>query len=276
MDCIKYFGEDEKTKIMFVYLEGLRDGERILDVVKPLSVKKPIVAYKIGRTDIGAKAAASHTGSLAGSIEVYDGVFRQVGVIRADSIDDGLDYLVAFENIWFAQQRPQEYRIGIVSGPGGPGVATADACIEAGLEVPQITTESKKRLKEVMPSATASNPMDSGDFSLVARLKEKGPYSMMTRIMFEDKNIDIIAIMGPGEFNPKGFRDEILNIQGFWKKPFVVIWPSAGDNVEECKKDLRDNNIALFDTQERGAKAIGALKKYDYFQTRISEDLYNA
>jgi acetyltransferase len=275
MDCIKYFGEDEKTKIIFLYLEGFRDGERILDVVKPLSVKKPIVAYKIGRTDIGAKAAASHTGSLAGSIDVYDGLFRQAGVIRAESIDDGLDYLVAFENIWFAQQRPQEYGIGIASGPGGPGVATADACIEAGLEVPQIATESKKRLKEVMPSATASNPMDSGDFSLVARLKEKGPYSMMTRIMFEDKNINIIAIMGPGEFNPEGFRDEILNIQSFCKKPFFVIWPSAGGNVEKCKKDLRDNNIALFDTQERGAKAIGALKKYHYRRTRINEDLYN-
>ncbi|NIO19987.1 MAG: CoA-binding protein, partial [Candidatus Aenigmarchaeota archaeon] len=70
MDLIKYFGEDDKTMIIFLYLEGFRDGERILDVVKPLSMRKPIIAYKIGRTAVGAKAAASHTGSLAGSIEV--------------------------------------------------------------------------------------------------------------------------------------------------------------------------------------------------------------
>jgi acetyltransferase len=264
MDLIKYFGEDDKTMIIFLYLEGFRDGERILDVVKPLSMRKPIIAYKIGRTAVGAKAAASHTGSLAGSIEVYDGVFRQAGIIRAASIDDGLDYLVAFESIWFGQERPQGYRVGIVSGPGGPGVATADACIEVGLEVPQISAESKKRLHEAIPGATASNPMDMGDFSFVAKLKEEGPYSAMVRIMYEDTNIDMIAVMGPGE---------ILNIKSFCKKPFIVIWPSTGGNVEDCKKGLRNNKIALFDTQERGARALVALKKYDSLRTRIKGDI---
>lgn len=273
MDLIKYFGEDDKTMIIFLYLEGFRDGERILDVVKPLSMRKPIIAYKIGRTAVGAKAAASHTGSLAGSIEVYDGVFRQAGIIRAASIDDGLDYLVAFESIWFGQERPQGYRVGIVSGPGGPGVATADACIEVGLEVPQISAESKKRLHEAIPGATASNPMDMGDFSFVAKLKEEGPYSAMVRIMYEDTNIDMIAVMGPGEYNPEGFRDEILNIKSFCKKPFIVIWPSTGGNVEDCKKGLRNNKIALFDTQERGARALVALKKYDSLRTRIKGDI---
>ncbi|RLG23648.1 hypothetical protein DRN85_08975 [Methanosarcinales archaeon] len=275
MDFIEYYGEDDGTNIIFLYLEGFRDGERILDVIKPLSARKPVIAYKIGRTTVGAKAAASHTGSMAGSIEVYDGVFRQAGVIRAPGIDEALDYVAAFEKIWFSREKPAGYRIGIVSGPGGPGVAMADACIEAGLEVPDINTESKKRLNEAIPGATASNPMDMGDFSFVAKLKEEGPYSMMVRIMFDDNNIDIIAIVGPGEFNPEGFRDEILNIQSFCKKPFIVIWPSAGGNVEDCKKDLRNNNVALFDTQERGANAIGALKKYDYFRTRINEDVYD-
>ncbi len=160
-----------------------------------------------------------------------------------------------------------------MSGPGGPGVATADACIEVGLEVPQISAESKKRLHEAIPGATASNPMDMGDFSFVAKLKEEGPYSAMVRIMYEDTNIDMIAVMGPGEYNPEGFRDEILNIKSFCKKPFIVIWPSTGGNVEECKKGLRNNKIALFDTQERGARALVALKKYDSLRTRIKGDI---
>lgn len=276
MDFIQYFGEDDHTKIIFLYLEGFRDGERILDVIKPLTIRKPIIAYKIGRTDVGARAAASHTGSLAGSIEVYDGIFRQAGVIRAESIDDGLDYLVAFENIGLGQKRPQGYRMGIVSGPGGPGVATADACIEAGLKVPQISAESQKRLKETIPGATASNPMDMGDFSFVVRLKKEGPYSAMVRIMQEDSGIDLVAIMGPGEFNPEGFRDEILNINDFSKKPFIVIWPSAGGNVEDCKKALKESRIALFDTQERGARALGALKTYDSWRARIKEDCHGS
>jgi acetyltransferase len=234
-----------------------------------------VIAYKIGRTEVGARAAASHTGSLAGSIDVYKGVFRQAGVIRAESIDDGLDYLVAFENVWFGEMRPQGFRIGIVSGPGGPGVATSDACIEADLEVPEISAMSKKRLKAKIPGATASNPMDMGDFSLVARLKEEGPYSTMTKIICRDENVDIVAIVGPGEYNPEGFRDEILNIKSFCTKPFIVIWPSAGGNVEHCKRHLRGKNIALFDTQERGARALGALKKYNVLQSRISKDIYD-
>jgi acetyltransferase len=273
MDFIEYFGEDDRTQIMFLYLEGFKDGERILDVVKPLTIRKPIIAYKIGRTAAGAKAAASHTGSLAGSIEVYDGIFRQSGVIRANSIDDGLDFLVAFENIWFGQKQPDGYRVGIVSGPGGPGVATADACVEAGLEVPQISAESKDRLNQAIPGATASNPMDMGDFSFVAKLKEEGPYSLMVGIMHDDPGIDMVVIMGPGEYNPEGFRDEVLNIKNFCRKPFIVIWPSAGGTVEDCKTALRTNNIALFDTQERGAKALGMLKTYVSYRQRIKEDI---
>jgi acyl-CoA synthetase (NDP forming) len=274
MDFVKYFGEDDKTKVIFLFLEGFRDGKRILDVVRPLSVQKPIVAYKIGRTEVGARAAASHTGSLAGSIEVYDGVFRQTGVIRAESIDDGLDYLVGFENVWFGPHRPNGFRIGIVSGPGGPGVATSDACVESGLEVPQISEESRQKLKKAIPGATAANPMDMGDFSFVAKLKEEGPYSTMARIMYGDENIDILAIIGPGEFNPEGFLAEILNIKGFCQKPFVVIWPSAGGNVEECKRQLRSKGIALFDTPERGARALGALRRYDSYRKRIKEGMY--
>jgi acyl-CoA synthetase (NDP forming) len=274
MDFVKYFGEDDKTKVIFLFLEGFRDGKRILDVVRPLSVQKPIVAYKIGRTEVGARAAASHTGSLAGSIKVYDGVFRQTGVIRAESIDDGLDYLVGFENVWFGPHRPNGFRIGIVSGPGGPGVATSDACVESGLEVPQISEESRQKLKKAIPGATAANPMDMGDFSFVAKLKEEGPYSTMARIMYGDENIDILAIIGPGEFNPEGFLAEILNIKGFCQKPFVVIWPSAGGNVEECKRQLRSAGIALFDTPERGARALGALRRYDSYRKRIKEGMY--
>jgi acyl-CoA synthetase (NDP forming) len=274
MDFVQYLGQDDGTKVIFLYLEGFRDGERILDVVQPLVVSKPVIAYKIGRTEVGARAAASHTGSMAGSMLVYDGVFRQAGVIRAKAIDDALDYLVAFENLWFGENRPQGFRVGIVSGPGGPGVATADACIEEGLEVPQISAESKKRLKESIQGATASNPMDMGDFSFVAKLKEEGPYSTMVRIMSEDPGIDIVAVMGPGEFNPRGFRDEIFNIKNFCRKPFIVIWPSAGGDVEDCKKDIRKNNVALFDTQERAAKGLGVLRTYNMYQKRIKEDIH--
>jgi acyl-CoA synthetase (NDP forming) len=270
IDFIQYLGQDDGTKILFLYLEGFRDGGRILDDVRPVAARKPIIVYKIGRTAVGAEAAASHTGSLAGSIAVYDGVLRQAGLILALSLDDVLDFLEAFQSIWFSKRRPRGYGVGIVTGPGGPGVAAADAMVENGLEVPPITAESKQRLHESIQGATAANPMDMGDFSFVAKLKEEGPYSTMVRIMSEDPNIDIVTVVGPGEFNPEGFADEILRIKGFCEKPFIVIWPSAGVDVERCKKQIRAAGIPLFDTQERGARALSALRQYERLQSRIT------
>ncbi len=272
-DFVRYFGRDEGTRTLFLFLEGFRDGWRILDDIRPVAARKPIVVYKIGRTSAGAEAAASHTGSLAGSIKVYDGVLRQAGLIRAPSLDDSLDYLEAFERLWFSSRRPQGFRVGIVTGPGGPGVAAADAMVESGLEIPPITAESKDRLNEAIPGATAANPMDMGDFSFVAKLKEEGPYTAMVRIMAGDPGIDIVAIVGPGEFNPEGFVDEILRIDDFCPKPFVVIWPSAGGNVELCKGHIREAGIPLFDTQERAARALGALHRYNQLQSRIQKQV---
>jgi acyl-CoA synthetase (NDP forming) len=261
-DCIDYFGSDPNTKIIVVYLEGLRDGHRFVDIARRVAAHKPVICYKIGRTTAGGKAAASHTGSLAGSIEVYDGVFRQTGILRGSGIDPVLDYLVAFSAVWLPKSERVGPRIGVVTGPGGPGVATVDACVEAGLEVPDITAATKASLAQSIPGATLANPMDMADFSLVARLKEKNPYGIMVDLMDRDENIDMIAVVGPGEANPEGFRDVVLGISETCRKPFVVIWPSAGTAVDECKRRLEGHQVPLFMTPERGAAALSALVQY--------------
>ncbi len=262
LDLVNYFGDDPATNIIFIYLECFRDGHRFLEVAKKVSIRKPIIVYKIGRTEAGARAAACHTGSLAGSIQVYDGAFKQAGVIRAAGIAEALDDITIFERVWFGQGRPAGDRVGIVTGPGGPGVAMADACVESCLSVPTISEETKRKLSEAIPQATRSNPMDMGDFGFVVALKEKDPYGIMTGLMEEDENIDMVAIVGPGEANPKGFMEVILNIHKNHKKPFIVIWPSAGKDVEECKNTLTREGVPLFLTPENGAKALGAMVKY--------------
>jgi len=272
IDCIDYFGADPNTKIIMVYLEGLRDGHRFVDVVRRVAAKKPIICYKIGRTSAGGRAAASHTGSMAGSIEVYDGVFRQTGVLRGPGIDPVLDYLVAFSTVWLPRSQLVGPRIGVVTGPGGPGVATVDACVEGGLEVPDITASTKIRLAEKFPGATLANPMDMADFSLVARIKEKNPYGVMVNLMDRDDNIDMIAVVGPGEANPEGFRDVILEINQTTRKPFVVIWPSAGEVVNECKRSLEEHDVPLFMTPERGAAALSALMQYKRLSRAVDNE----
>jgi len=271
IDFIEYFGSDDKTKIIFIYLEGFKDGHRFVEIARNVSATKPIIIYKIGRTRAGGKAAASHTGSIAGSIQVYDGVFKQTGVIRAEGIDEALDYIVVFSNGWFKRGAPKGNRVGVVTGPGGPGVATVDACVESGLEVPDITEASKERLGRVLPGATRANPMDMADFSFVASMKEKDPYGLMVDIMDEDTNIDMIAVMGPGEANPEGFRDVVLGIHKRCKKPYVVIWPSAGKEVEACKKVLIRERVPLFMTPERGASALSVMIRYKKMTRKLQE-----
>jgi len=274
IDFLNYFRTDPKTEIVFIYLEGFRDGGRFVEVARALTPKKPVIVYKIGRTAVGQRAAASHTGSLAGSIQIYDGVFRQTGVLRAEGIDEALDYLVAFSNLYFTQGIPKGRRVGIVSGPGGPGVATADACVEAGLEVPDFSAETKERLIERIPTAARSNPTETGDFGFVATLKERDPYGALVSVVEQDENVDVIVMVGPGEFNPEGFRDVVLGVQSRCRKPFIVIWPSAGEDVERCKRDLEAAKIPLFLTPERGAKALGGLVWYQKMLKRLvrSED----
>ena len=113
--------------------------------------------------------------------------------------------------------------------------------------------------------------MDMADFSLVARIKEKNPYGIMVDLMDRDDNIDMIAVVGPGEANPEGFRDVLLGINKTCRKPFVVIWPSAGAVVNECKRSLEEHNVPLFMTPERGAAAMSALMQYKQL-TRPNEE----
>jgi acyl-CoA synthetase (NDP forming) len=128
--------------------------------------------------------------------------------------------------------------------------------------VPDFSEETKRRLVERIPTAVRANPTETGDFGFVATMKERDPYGALVSIVEQDDHVDMIAIVGPGEFNPEGFRDVILGVQSRCKKPFIVIWPSAGEDVENCKKNLEAAKIPLFPTPERGAKALGAIARY--------------
>jgi acetyltransferase len=271
IDFMDYLKDDPKTTSVFVYLEGFKDGERFLEVAKPLSRVKPVIIYKVGRTEVGRKMTASHTGSIAGSISVYDGAFRQAGVLRVQDFEEAQDYLTAFENVWFRQGIPAGPRVGIIAGPGGPGVAAADMCGEVGLQVPPFSEETMRRLAEEIPGASRTNPTDI-DLGAMAMLKGKNPFVVRSHIIEADENIDMLAFVGLGENNPKAAMNAMLEIQASCKKPFIVIWPSAGKEVDECKEVLMQKKVPLFFTPERGAKALGALIRYKNAVERLEKE----
>lgn len=173
-ECIAYMAELPGVKVIIAYAEGVRDGEGLRDALAiARRNKKPVIFMKVGRTEIGAKAAASHTASLAGSDAIYDALFKQYGVYRVGSTDEMLDVAYACQQGLF----PDGNSIGLVTISGGVGVQMADKAVELGLEVPEMPEATQKKLLEMLPFAAVRNPVDItaqafNDTSLISKNME--------------------------------------------------------------------------------------------------------
>lgn len=156
-DYLTYLAEDPHTKVILCYIEGFKDGERFLHIAREVTRKKPVVVVKAGRTKAGAKAAASHTASIAGDDAIFDAVCKQAGVCRVKNLQQMLNIGVAF----VCQPLPKGRRVGIVTAGGGWGVMTADECISLGLDIPSLPLDTIKQLDTFLPNWwNRSNPID--------------------------------------------------------------------------------------------------------------------
>jgi len=156
-DVIYYLGDDPRTKSIVIYMETIGDARAFLSAAREVALTKPIIVIKPGRTEAAAKAAASHTGSLAGSDDVLDAAFRRVGVLRVDSIAE----LFGMAEVLSQQPRPKGKRLTIVTNAGGPGVIATDALIAGGGELAELPSDTVARLDEILPAAWShGNPID--------------------------------------------------------------------------------------------------------------------
>jgi acyl-CoA synthetase (NDP forming) len=156
-DYLEYLADDSYTKVILCYVEGFKDGKRFARVASEVSKKKPIIMLKAGKTQAGARAAASHTASIAGSDAIFDSVCRQAGVIRARSLDEMLNIGLAF----LRQPLPKGRRLGIVTAGGGWGVMAADACAELGFDVVKLPDTVIRELDKILPAWwNRGNPVD--------------------------------------------------------------------------------------------------------------------
>lgn len=161
LDLLAALRDDPRTDVILLYLEELTDGNRFITLCREITGEipkpKPILAVKSGRTPAGARAVSSHTGSLAGSDEVYDAIFLQSGVLRVESVEELFHYAVAFAN----QPLPSGRRVAIVTNAGGPGIMAADACVRQGLDLAAFTEGTKQALRLALPAEAAiDNPVD--------------------------------------------------------------------------------------------------------------------
>ncbi len=180
-DLIDYFGNDPRTHSIVIYMESIGDASSFLSAAREVSLSKPIIVIKAGRTAAAAKAAASHTGSLTGSDAVLEAAFRRVGVLRVNSIAE----IFFMTEVLAKQPRPRGNRLCIVTNAGGPGVLATDALIQGGGELAELSPESMTAFNAILPPAWShNNPVDIlGD-------AEPERYAKSLEIAAKDPNID--------------------------------------------------------------------------------------
>ncbi|OGP58093.1 MAG: hypothetical protein A2V67_05380 [Deltaproteobacteria bacterium RBG_13_61_14] len=228
VDYLDYFGADPEITSIIAYLEGLDPGNRFLEVAKRVTREKPIVVLKGGRSAAGAQAAASHTGALAGSTGLYTGLFRQTGVIQAETNKEVVELARALET----QSLPQGRRVGILTRGGGWGVITADACVEAGLTLTELAPETIARLDRLLPPFwSRGNPVD-----LVAVLSSQ-VYLDCLRILLADPGVDAVLALGA---NVEAQADNIMQALGRIEKV-------PAEEMERMKAKSRKEGQAFVD-----------------------------
>ncbi|MCX6657947.1 MAG: CoA-binding protein [Euryarchaeota archaeon] len=251
-DLIDYLNNDPSTKVIAMYIEGIKDGKKFLDSAR--RCQKPIVAIKAGRTPAGSAAASTHTGSLSGSDAVYDSAFKQVHIQRAYDVIELFDFARAL-----AYQPPTlSNKVGIISNGGGAGIMIADWCESVGLKVPNLAKKTVEALLPHLPSiTTARNPLDvTGD----ARFHR---YHATGSIMLSDPNVDalIMTCVHAGIARPREYVGAVIKLveeKRNLRKPIVACWV-GGPEVDEVVQELRVKNIPVYPSAMRAAKAVRSL-----------------
>jgi len=253
-DLIDYFGKDPYTDSIAIYMESIGDARAFLSAAREVSMSKPVVVIKAGRTAAAAKAAASHTGSLTGSDEVLDAAFRSSGVLRVNSIGE-LFYVV---ETLAKQPRPRGPRLTILTNAGGPGVLATDALIAAGGQLSEPAAETMKAFDSVLPPHWShNNPVDIlGD-------AEPERYAKALEIASKDPNTDgmLVVLTPQGMTNPTQIAEHLVPYASSTGKPILASW-MGGDDVAQGEEILRRAGIPAFPYPDAAAVAFEYTWKY--------------
>ena len=282
IDALEYMGEDDNTTAIAMYIETVRDVRRFLAVAREITPHKPVIAQYIGGSEAGGRAGSSHTGAMAGKDFLYNGLFRQAGIIRVYSVEDlyGIGWALA------TQPRIRGNRIGIITNSGGPGSAIADTLDANGCDVPLFSEALKTRIKPLIPEhAPCGNPVDL-TFAL--------DMDVMTRdipdLVMNSGEVDGIIMHGamstgwmtsvyphltdlmPGtsleDLVQSTTRDLSESVQMPFKNNMPMTVSAFFDRVDQYTREYEDNNVPVFDSPEKAARAMATLVKYKQVQDR--------
>jgi len=259
VDFIEALAEDKETNVIAGYLESITEGDKFLRVAEEAAAIKPVVILKVGVTQAGAKAASSHTGSLAGADLAYWAAFKRSGVIRAENFEALFDYALAFS----FQPLPQGDRVCVVTNAGGPGIMAADAAEQSGLKMVPPTDATKARLKEVLPPTAAfGNPVDViGD-------ADPDRYMKAFEILQDDENTDaIVVVVTPQNMTRPLELAQKLAATHKRKKPILCAFMGGGE-VEAAQAKLMELGIPNYPAPDRAVAALKAMCDYAAWKRR--------
>ena len=258
LDFIEHFIDDPGTEVIAVYIEGLKDAHRLLEVGRrALAQRKPILAWKVGNSAQGARAAASHTANLGGAMALYQAAFRQSGIIQVEDIQDVVDYSRAFR----CGKLPKGNRVAIITVSGGAGILMTDECVVRGMQVPQLSAETTEKLRAIVPAfGSIQNPVDVtaaifNDLSLIRRTLQA---------VLDDPNVDAIAMINAslqGEL-ADNIAIEITAIAAQTDKPIFLAWSARDELARAAYARLDALKIPHYKSPVRCGRALAALSSY--------------
>src|SRR5580658_2731137 len=262
-DLVDYFGNDPRTNSIVIYMESIGDARTFLSAAREVSLNKPVIVIKAGRTAAAAKAAASHTGSLTGSDEVLEAAFRRCGVLRVNSIAD----IFFMSDVLAKQPRPSGKRLCILTNAGGPGVLATDALVADGGELAQLSEETMRAFDAILPPQWShNNPVDIlGD-------AEPERYARSLEVAAKDPAIDgMLVILTPQDMtNPTQIAEKLKPYAKGLGKPLLASW-MGGAEVLAGEEILNQAGIPTFEFPDSAVRAFNYMWRYAYNLKEIYE-----
>ena len=262
VEILNYLAADPHTRVVMMYIEGVTHGEKLVEVLSTVTRVKPVVVVKSGRSQRGAMAAASHTGSLAGEDKVFDDIARQCGVIRAEGLQEALEWCKFLATV----PEPRGENAVIITNGGGIGVLTADACERYGINLYDNLPDLKKTFAAVVPEfGSTKNPVDMTGQATAEN------YVTAIDAALQNDNIDSVICLGceAGSFEPAKFAlsAEDLLTSGKLQKPLVFSFV-GGAAVEDTIQKLKFKGVPVFNDVLQATSCLGAI--YDNYRYKIA------
>ncbi|MCC7485594.1 MAG: acetate--CoA ligase family protein [Burkholderiales bacterium] len=257
LDWVAYLIERDDVEVVVAFMEGITEGRRLIEIgERALELGKPILVWKVGNTDIGSRAATSHSARLTSGYELYRAAFRRGGLVEIRDVDDLVDVAKAF----FIRKLPAGNRVGVLTLSGGAGVLLADRCVESGLALPEFAPATTEKLKETLVSfASSSNPVDA---TANGYNDNFASYGRAVELVLADPNVDQVLVRIPRGKSARPWAENLMRALGGTDKPLVMNWPTSPDDNGDVLKWLEENGVPCILGAGRAVRALAALTEF--------------